>query len=511
MKTLQMKQGTIKGMIILLMVFCFISKGQVLFNKRIKTYNGIGAAYSVLIKGTDFFIYGGKDYNYGTSWNARYLMVKTDSLGDTVYTKSYGKIKYDYYSGNSGSATTFKGRYYNFGTRQDSVLSYSQYVLYKLAGNGDTVATKIFGDTSNFSGGYHTKISKKGDLILAGASDSLDNKWDFSLIKMDTVLNVKFKKYFGLLLYYEAAVAVDTCKDGGFIMGGWRQIGSNYIIYVVKTDSLGNLQWQNTYGNSQGSGIFTCKKQGYIITATYQDSVISGYEFSRTNLIKINNAGVVVWDKKYASASYGQFPAISYELANGNILTCGQIGHNNNPPVNGNSWGTYGFIMKTDSSGNVVFYQTYEATSDKGALNYLRDIKQTPDGGYVAVGFVQPSDGTSQDVWILKVDSNGCEVPGCPLNTDVQQYINIKVELTAYPNPTTGELNINYGINDPTCNEATLLLMELGSGKVLIKKTVLCSSTQTTLDLKELPSGIFALSIQSNGTSPKTIRIVKVQ
>jgi len=89
--------------------------------------------------------------------------------------------------------------------------------------------------------------------------------------------------------------------------------------------------------------------------------------------------------------------------------------------------------------------------------------------------------------------------------------INTDENFKAYPNPTTGELKVNYSIEDPTCNEATLQLIELSTGRLLLRKTVKCDATHTTLDLRELPNGIFALSIHSDGVPPKTIRIVKVQ
>jgi hypothetical protein len=169
--------------------------------------------------------------------------------------------------------------------------------------------------------------------------------------------------------------------------------------------------------------------------------------------------------------------------------------HSLNLAQSGKTW----FEMKTDAS---LKQDIMGLAADSTRLGYA-----------VARGALTMVYGTSGYEYIEDVQSSGggSRLTKTGNTTSSVDAINTDKDFKAYPNPTTGELNINYAINDPTCNEATLLLMELSSGKVLIKKTVLCSSTQTTLDLKELPSGIFALSIQSNGTSPKTIRIVKVQ
>ena len=495
------------------MLFCISAQAQVLFNKRIKTYRGSGTAYSLKVQGNDFLLFGGLYYNYGPQYNIRYLVIKTDSVGDTLFTKSYGKIKNDFYPSYAGGVFKMKNDnyYYDIATKADST-GHNKYFFYKLISNGDTIQTKGFGDTS-FHAGTQTKITRKYNLVASGQDGNLDPKGDFSLIKTDTLGNTFFIKYYGSTFYAEYSSSIDTCKDGGYILGGYRQLGGpdNFVIYVVKTDSLGNSQWENTYGNYDATGILTFKNQGYLITGDYRDSVYNGFSFTRTNLIKIDNSGAVLWDKKYGTSCYGGEAIISYELSNGDIISCGQVGHINNPPVNNVVYGIYGFIMKTDSSGNLKFYQTYEATTDQGAENYLRDIKQLPDGGFVAVGFVQPSDGTSQDVWILRVDSNGCEIPGCALNTGIEKLATVNATLSVYPNPTNGLLTVNYSIINPTCKDATLRLIEMGTGRVLISKTVPCNTTQTQIDLNEFANGVYSLSIQSNANAPQTIRVVKVQ
>ncbi len=492
------------------MLFCFVSKGQTLFNKRIKKNNAATGATSVLLNNNKFILLGSEYYNYGTSYNFRYLTLKIDSIGDTLYTKSYGKNKFDYYCDDWGGGTKLGNYYYDYAAKTDS-LNNIRSLLYKFNSNGDTIFTKLYSDTS-LKYGFAVKVTRNKNLVLFGSSDTLDPNYDYCLLLTDTLGNIKFKKHYGTLNPEDPCI-IDTCKDGGFIMGGWRQLpgANNYIAYVVKTDSLGNAQWQNTYGNYSCQSIFSCKEGGYLITADYKDSVIGGEVFNRANLIKINNVGGVVWDKKYGASAYGENSIISYELSNHDIITCGTVGHINNPPVNSYNYGVYGYIMRTDSSGNLKFYQTYQATTFQGAQNYLRDIKPLPDGGFIAVGFVQPYDGTSQDVWVLRVDSNGCEVPGCALNTGIEQFVASSNQLTVYPNPTNEILNVQYSVNDPTCTDATLQLIEMGTGRILLTKKVPCNSTQTQIDLNEFANGVYSLSIQSNLNAPKVIRIVKVQ
>jgi len=457
--------SSINRVSILLMLFSFSSTAQTLFNKRIKKLNVSETAYSVLVKGNSFFVFGGEYYNYGTTTNIRYLTMKLDSLADTLYTKSYGKIEHDFYPGYWGGACFLNNSSYDFGTKADS-LNHPTNILYKFTAIGDTTFTKVSNDTFN-NYGSSVKVARNQSLILLGSFDSINPNYDFSLIHTDTLGNIKFQKHYGTS-NPENPCTIDTCKDGGFIMCGWRQTGGfTYVAYVVKTDSLGGLQWQNTYGNNAGVAIFTEKKGGYIITACYQDSLVGADAYTRANLIKIDNSGSVVWDKKYGSSGYGTAAVISYELPNGDIISCGKQWH---PNSSGSSfsYGIYGFIMKTDSLGNLKFYQTYQADTFNGAQNYLYDIKPLAGGGFIAVGFVQPNDGTTQDVWVLRVDSNGCEVAGCSSGTGIEHVTDINNQVNIYPNPASNSFRVVWIDNN---QKKTVQIYDVNS-KIVLTQTM---------------------------------------
>jgi len=101
--------------------------------------------------------------------------------------------------------------------------------------------------------------------------------------------------------------------------------------------------------------------------------------------------------------------------------------------------------------------------------------------------------------------------PQSTSSTSIAESVRTAKNLLAYPNPTNGLLTVNYSISDPTCKDASLRLIEMGTGRVLISKTVPCNTTQTQIDLNEFANGVYSLSIQSNANAPLTIRVVKVQ
>ena len=50
----------------------------------------------------------------------------------------------------------------------------------------------------------------------------------------------------------DQAYSVDACSDGGYIMAGYtKSYGEGgKDVYVVKTDSLGEMEWSKTYGGA---------------------------------------------------------------------------------------------------------------------------------------------------------------------------------------------------------------------------------------------------------------------
>jgi hypothetical protein len=85
-------------------------------------------------------------------------------------------------------------------------------------------------------------------------------------------------------------------KDGGFILSGntssYGNLNPGYgDVYIVKTDSLGNVVWASTYGgtdNEEGLQITESTDNGFIISG-YTNSFGNGQE--DVFLVKIDSAG----------------------------------------------------------------------------------------------------------------------------------------------------------------------------------------------------------------------------
>ncbi|MBK8875007.1 MAG: hypothetical protein IPN13_14235 [Bacteroidetes bacterium] len=125
-----------------------------------------------------------------------------------------------------------------------------------------------------------------GGYVLGGSSDSnisgdkTENSYglsDYWIVKIDDTGNVQWQQTIGGG-GYDVFRSVQLTVDGGFVIGGYSDsnISGNktensngfHDFWIVKTDSSGIIQWQNTIGGSSVDQLFSAQQTfdgGYIM------------------------------------------------------------------------------------------------------------------------------------------------------------------------------------------------------------------------------------------------------
>jgi hypothetical protein len=222
---------------------------------------------------------------------------------------------------------------------------------------------------------------------------------------------------------YEDAVNGDRTLDSGIVMSGMK----NNHPYIVKADKNGNQEWAQSYPYADDySFISQLPTGGYIITARKTTST----DGSQLCVIKTNDTGAVIWQNLYGTSvdddySYSK-PII---LNDGSIVIGGDF-----DPIASGAAGAV--VLKIDSSGNQKWIRHYTWSS---VTNDLYDIKPTIDGGFVFAGATY---NTTQDSWVVKLDSLGCDVAGC--DGVGFQELQLETSLNVFPNPSDGNFIIEW-------------------------------------------------------------------
>ena len=155
--------------------------------------------------------------------------------------------------------------------------------------------------------------------------------------------------------------------------------------------------------------------------------------------------------------------------------------------------------MKLDNNLDSVCYRDY-IPQDENWESFFYDAYPATDNGYIAIGKARPDMGGNNKMWIVKVDSMGCDTPGCATGTFVEElfpYVRDRgEELYLYPNPAMDYIIVE--LNKTNLNGVNLSLYDNG-GK-LVKQTTIPARTQDyVIALKGMKPGIYIIKAAMDG------------
>ena len=418
--------------------------------------------------------------NYG---DYDYWVIKLDAAGDKVWENSFGGTNTENLNSiqqaNDGGyvlgGISFSGI---SGNKTNTWYGSADGWLLKLDAAGNKVWDQSFGGTSiDAINAVHT--NSDGGYILAGTSTSgiSGNKTspnygltDFWLLKVDANGNKLWEQSFGGT-FSDGALCLDVTRDGGYIIGGPASSGisgtktspgyggSDY--WVVKVDSSGNEQWENSFGGSLGDTlvkVLQTSDDGYILGG-FSSSGVSGNKTS-TNyggsdfwVIKLDSSGNKVWENAFGGAGNEELRGLALAADGGYLLGgySGSIvsGNKTSPNFGGADY----WILKLDADGNKLWEQSFGGTSD----DYLYALQETQDGGIILGGYssspvsgnkTSPQYGAS-DFWVIKLEMPRPELTIARLG---QQLV------LSWPSPSPGfvlEKNSNLATTNWTGAGAT--------------------------------------------------------
>jgi hypothetical protein len=492
---------------------------QVYFNYRFDFTDPVigDGAKSTIVLNDGYGIIGGTGALENNFWH-RIGLIKIDFNGTRLFTKTFGDSISEYYFGNPGCLIhSDETSFVAVGSKNTYLSNWvlQEGLLYKFNDLFDTLFTRKYGDKiPPVDTAYlFQQIKLSGDdFIIAGGKMPYGLSTKAILIKTDGSGNVLFEKSYGTGYYYDGYSVICT-SDGGYAIGGYVSSSippPNYSgdPIIIKTDSAGNQEWIKNVGGPYPDtpAFLTESNDGNIIAGTcYCDSVdgggphVEGNFFRKINIIKIDNSGTILWNKKYGKSEYSKNLGNIRMNIDGSLIATGKT-HNSKEY----SSKDLGWILKITGNGDSLWYREYAICHGENSNNRLYDVIETPDNGYLACGMVYPypPDTGSVDGWVIKVDSLGCEAPGdCWVGIKPENLL-INNGFDLYPNPAEQQTEIKLRITCLTGRQADyelrirIRLFDLYGREV---KNVILPRGQTEyrLDVSGLPSGLYMTVVES--------------
>jgi len=318
-------------------------------------------------------------------------VVKTDSIGDTLWTRTYGD---SCQQGGHSIQQTSDGGYVVAGyqrVRRSGGWSPDWYII-KTDPAGDTVWTRTYGFES-IDRAYSIQQTQDGGYIVTGMITPAGREdRDIWLVKLDSVGDTLWTRTFGSDTVSEVGRSVHQTSDGGFVIAGYvNYIGFMSDVCLLKTDSFGNQMWMKTYWDegalNQGNSVQPTSDGGYIIAATSNGGAY---------IIKTDFQGDTLWSGVHGGGGGGASACQTYD---GGYIMAGSALYD--------STANDVYVIKFNSAGDTVWSKHFGGRSgDSGAC-----IRQTADSGYVVAGMTEEYGTRSWDFYLIKMSKDGQLIP----------------------------------------------------------------------------------------------------
>jgi hypothetical protein len=358
------------------------------------TYGSLDADAAKAIEQTSDggYIVAGATYSFGAG-ACDFWLIKTDSLGDTAWTRAYGGTGVEL--GNSVRPTA-DGGYVVAGYTESFGSGDGDVWLIRTDSLGDTVWTRTYGGVS-WDDCYSVRQTSDLGYILVGLTESYGaGHTDVWLIKTDSLGDTLWTRTYGGASFDEGHDVITT-SDGGYIVAAaTASFGAGAMDgWLVKTDSAGDTLWTQTCGGAGDDRFYSVAMttgRGYILAGATDSHGAGGLDVW---LVKTNASGDTTWTGTWGGAENEEAWSV-HQTSDGGYVLAGYT----------ESFGggaSDEWLIATNGAGDTLWTKTFGGSGAEEAFVVL----PVADLGYVLAGTTTSIGAGSYDGWLIKTDPYG--------------------------------------------------------------------------------------------------------
>jgi hypothetical protein len=326
----------------------------------------------ILSSGNDFLQTDDQGYLLvGYTWNVwdkDMSLVRTDSLGDILWTRHYGgtanEVGYSIAEADDGHVLAgFTDCYAGWG---------KDISLIKTTADGDSVWTAIYGRAGDQEAFCIEKTGDGGYIVAGYTIEPVSDYRRMYLLKISANGDDLWKRAYGCSGWDEAFSVIQT-QDGGYAVAGWRLGASAPEMCVMKISLSGDSLWARTYAEGRyGKGCSILETDDYeLVVAGWWEQ--TGKEDGGACLLRLKPDGDTLWTRTYSGFPDSKAYSFCRTRDNGFAL------------VGTTSW-NYGlvYLVRTDQNGDTLWTRLF---GDETCSPWIaHSVSETPDGGYTLTG-----------------------------------------------------------------------------------------------------------------------------
>ncbi len=441
-------------------------------------------------------------------FHASVLLTHIGLTGNKIWEKRSWRPVHSTFAGWANCCDTIPGGGYIVGGNSEATDGSDEVYLMRFDANGDTLWTKVFGDPTlnRFWLGQQVKRTTEGGFAIVGITDQ-NGPFNGFVIKTDSEGNEEWTRIYEWDSTTEGGLgAIALAGDGTYYVGGSRGMTAvDTDSWVAHLDANGGVLWQVSFGGpwQEGGTEITTLADGDLAIFSARGYAAS-FSLLRPCILKVDHTnGDILWEQEYGPSALTTTLFAGKETPTGDLIACGVTYANSD--INSVQ---QGLLLRTNSEGDSLWMRSYYYQDDviSNGQGRFYDVLPTDDGGFIAAGAAyNPVDGPnppgySQDTWVVKVDGDGCIVPGCNAVGVTEQATNLMDALRVWPNPVVSGGAVTVHVELPPALHGSDLVLSVVAADGRLLQSARMNGTNQQLTTDDWASGLYHLHISSGQT-----------
>ena len=440
------------------------------------------------------FVAVGHTERYG-SYSQNVYLVKTDSAGDTLWTKTFisdlHNVGYDIkQTSDSGYIITGKHVPTPYAPRDIKLLRTDE--------NGELTWEREIQIISDEIGNSVIETDDGGFVItgLTGTDSLGYSLKHIYLLKTDERGDTLWTKIYDYTFGHGNCVIQDD--EGNYLIAGkmYPYPGTGHSdVCLIKADANGDTIWTKTYGGDEdevGFSVHQTVDGGYIAAGLTESFGAGNYD---VYLVKTDNIGDTLWTRTFGGISDDSGWGVD-QTTDGGYIVVGK--------TRSNAWGYNDvYLVRTDSSGDTLWTTLIGGwNNDEG-----ESVQQTTDGGFIVCGSSDSFEPTSHsEVYLVRLSAEGNVVEGFGSEQPYEFRL-----YPAHPNPFNGRTVVSYQLSADS--HVNLTIYDITGREVakLIDSYEVRGLYEVVFDAKDLTSGVYLMRLDAGGTQTGNVKVVLVK